>query len=33
LLNEGLDLSFQQVFRFTGDDEIIRITNEIHRGI
>ena len=32
LLDEGLDLSFQQVFRFTGDDEIIRITNEIHRG-
>lgn len=33
LLNEGLDLSFQQVFRFTGDDKIIRVTNEIDRGI
>src|SRR5260221_9860778 len=33
LLNEGLYLSFQQVFRFTGDDKIIRVTNEIVRGI
>ena len=33
LLNEGLDLSLQQVFRFTGNDEIIRIANEIHRWI
>src|SRR6266705_21782 len=33
LLNEGLYLSFQQVFRFTGDDEIIRVTNEIHTGV
>jgi hypothetical protein len=32
LLYEGLDLSFQQVFRFTGDDKIIRVANEIHRG-
>jgi len=32
LFDEGLDLSFQQVFRFTGDDEIIGIANEIHRG-
>ena len=33
LLNKGLDLSLQQVFRFTGNDEIIRVTNEINRGI
>ena len=32
ILDEGLDLSFQQVFRSTGDDEIIRITNEVHGG-
>jgi len=32
LLDEGLDLSFQQIFQSTGDDEIIRITNEIHGG-
>jgi len=32
LFNKGLDISLQQVFRFTGDDEIISITNEIHRG-
>ena len=32
LLDEGLDLSFQQVFRSTGDDEIIRVTNEVHGG-
>jgi len=31
LFDEGLDLSFQQVFRFTGEDEIIGIANEIHR--
>ena len=33
LLNKGLDPSLQQVFRFTGNDEIIRIANEIHRRI
>ena len=33
LLNQGFDISFQQLFRFAGDDEVIRITDEIHRGI
>src|SRR5258708_36623630 len=33
LLDEGPDFSFQQFFRFTGDDKVIRITNEIHRRI
>ena len=32
LLDEGLDLSLQQIFRSTGDDEIIRVTNEVHGG-
>src|SRR6267143_2348347 len=33
LLDEELDFSFQQFFRFAGDDKVIRITNEIHRRI
>ena len=33
LLDQGFDISFQQFFRFAGDDEVIRITDEIHRGI
>src|SRR6516164_5195319 len=32
LLNEEFDLSFQQFFRPTGDDEVISITDEIHRS-
>src|SRR5260221_14540579 len=28
-LDQGLDFSFQYFFRFTGDDEVIRITYEI----
>ena len=30
LLDEGFDFSFQQFFRFTGDDEVIRITDEMN---
>jgi len=30
LLDEGFDFSFQQFSRFTGDDEVIRITDEIY---
>src|SRR5260370_40607780 len=33
LLEEGFDFSFQQFFRFTGEDKVIRIANEIHRRI
>jgi hypothetical protein len=29
LLDQGLDFSFQQFFRFTGDDEVIRVADEI----
>jgi hypothetical protein len=29
MLDEGFDLSFRQFFRFTGDDEVIRVTDEI----
>jgi hypothetical protein len=32
LLDEGFDFSFQQFFRSTGDDEIIRVTDEINTG-
>src|SRR5580704_14271568 len=32
VLNEGFDLSFQQFFRPTGDDEVISITDEVHRS-
>jgi hypothetical protein len=30
LLDEGFDFSFQQFFRFTGDDEVIRVTDEMN---
>jgi hypothetical protein len=32
LRDEGFDLSFQQFFRLTSDDEVIRITDEIDTG-
>ena len=32
LPDEGFDLSFQQFFRLTGDDEVIRVTDEIDTG-
>src|SRR6516162_6950811 len=32
LLDDGFNLSFQQFFRPTGDHEVVRITDEIHRG-
>jgi hypothetical protein len=32
LLNEEFDLSFQQFFRPAGDNEVISITDEIHRS-
>jgi hypothetical protein len=31
LHNDGFNLSFQQFFRPAGDNEVIRITDEIHR--
>ena len=31
-LNDGFDLPFQQFFRPAGDDEVIRIADEIYRG-
>src|ERR1700719_5120684 len=30
LLDEVFDFSFQQFFRFTGDDEVIRVTDEMN---
>jgi len=33
LLNHGTDFIFQQLFRDTGDNEVIRIPNQIDFGI
>ena len=33
LLDEWPNLFYQQVFRSAGDDEVIRVTDEIHSGI
>jgi len=32
LHNDGFNLSFQQFFRPAGNNEVVRITDEIHRG-
>src|SRR6266446_1383227 len=32
LLDEGFDLSFQYFLRFTGDDKVISVADEIHRS-
>jgi len=32
LHNDGFNLSFQQFFRPTGDNEVVRVSDQIHRG-
>ncbi len=32
LFNEGFDLSFQYFLRFAGDDEVVCVSDEIHRS-